>query len=114
MRLSSLLVLMPSGRGRCGRAVERSRPKRDPFFDPVRTLIDSQRASRQRRTTMATVMVMHWPGITTEHYEALRRESNFEGVAPKGGKYHVAWPTKDGLHVVDVWDSQAAFEQFMQ
>ena len=63
---------------------------------------------------MATVMVMNWPGITTEHYEAVRRETNFEGVAPRGGKYHVAWSTKEGMHIVDVWDSQAAFEQFLQ
>jgi hypothetical protein len=63
---------------------------------------------------MATVMVMNWSGITLEHYEAVRRETNFEGVVPKGGKYHVAWGTKDGIQVVDVWDSQAAFENFLQ
>ncbi len=63
---------------------------------------------------MATVMVMNWSGITKEHYEALRREVNFEGKAPTGGKYHVAWATAGGMHVVDVWDSQATFETFLQ
>jgi hypothetical protein len=63
---------------------------------------------------MATVMVMHWAGTTKEHYEALRREVNFEGNAPHGGKYHVAWSTPEGMRVVDVWESDAAFHQFLQ
>ena len=62
---------------------------------------------------MPTVMTMTWKGITREHYDAVRRETNFEGNAPKGGKYHVAWLTSEGMHVVDVWESQAAFEQFL-
>ena len=61
---------------------------------------------------MATVMVMIWPGTTKEHYEAIRRETNFEGNKPEGGKYHIAWITAQGIHVVDVWESQAAFERF--
>lgn len=63
---------------------------------------------------MATVMVMNWPGITKEHYDALLREVKLEENPPKGGKYHVAWSTPQGMHVVDVWDSQASFEQFLK
>lgn len=63
---------------------------------------------------MATVMVMHWPGTTKEHYEALRREVNFEGDKPTGGKYHVAWATPEGMRVVDVWESEAAFQKFAE
>jgi len=62
---------------------------------------------------MATVMMMIWPGINREHYDAIRREVDFERNVPKGGKYHVAWQTAQGMHVVDVWDSQATFEQFL-
>ena len=63
---------------------------------------------------MATVMVMHWPGTTKEQYEALRREVNFEGDKPAGGKYHVAWATPQGMRVVDVWESEASFQAFAQ
>lgn len=31
---------------------------------------------------------------------------------PKGAKFHVSWFADDGLHVLDVWDSQADFERF--
>jgi hypothetical protein len=63
---------------------------------------------------MAIVMKMHWTGLKKEHYEAVRRETNFEGDAPRGGKYHVAWLTSDGLHVLDVWESAKQFEDFVQ
>jgi hypothetical protein len=63
---------------------------------------------------MAIVMKMHWAGLKKEHYEAVRRETNFEGNAPLGGEYHVAWLTSDGLHVLDVWESAALFEEFVK
>ena len=62
---------------------------------------------------MATVMLMHWPEVTKEQYEQARREVNWEGDNPKGGKYHVSW-FDNGLHVLDVWDSQSDFEAFAQ
>jgi hypothetical protein len=60
---------------------------------------------------MATVMLMHWPEVTKEQYEQARAMVNWEGDQPKGGKYHVSW-FDGGLHVLDVWDSQADFEKF--
>jgi len=63
---------------------------------------------------MATVMVMHWPGLAKKDYDDVRREVNWEGNAPAGGKYHVAWETADGINVVDVWESGQRFEQFLQ
>ena len=62
---------------------------------------------------MATVMLMHWPEVTKEQYEQARAMVNWEGDAPKGGKYHVSW-FDGGLHVLDVWESQADFERFAQ
>ena len=60
---------------------------------------------------MAIVMSMHWPEVTKEQYEQARREVNWEGDQPKGGKLHVSW-FDNGLHVFDLWDSQADFEKF--
>ena len=62
---------------------------------------------------MATVMLMHWPEVTKEQYEQVRKDVKWETDAPKGGKYHVSW-FDNGLHVFDVWDSQADFENFAQ
>jgi len=62
---------------------------------------------------MATVMLMHWPEVSVPEYERTRKEVNWEGNAPKGAKFHVAWFGSDGFHVLDLWDSQAEFERFV-
>jgi len=63
---------------------------------------------------MATIMLMHWPEVSKEQYEQVRREVNWEGEAPDGGKFHVAWFGQDGLHVLDLWESQEQFQTFAQ
>lgn len=63
---------------------------------------------------MAIVMQMSWPEVTKEQYEAVRKDVNWEGQQPKGGKFHVAYFAKDGFHVCDVWDSAADFNAFVE
>jgi heme-degrading monooxygenase HmoA len=63
---------------------------------------------------MAVVMIMHWAEVTAEQYEEARRKVNWEGDAPEGAHSHVAWLEDDGFHVVDVWDSQADFNRFVE
>jgi hypothetical protein len=63
---------------------------------------------------MATVMLMHWPEVTKEQYEQVRREVNWEADVPKGAKFHVAWFGDDGFHVLDLWESPQDFENFAQ
>ena len=63
---------------------------------------------------MATVMLMHWPEVTEEQYDTVRRDVNWEGDVPKGAKFHVAWFGDDGFRVLDLWESQADCEAFVQ
>lgn len=63
---------------------------------------------------MATVMLMHWPEVSKEQYEQVRQDVQWESDVPKGAKFHVAWFGSDGFHVLDLWDSQADFENFAQ
>jgi heme-degrading monooxygenase HmoA len=63
---------------------------------------------------MATVMSMHWPEVTEDTYEQVRCEVNWEGDAPKGAKFHVAWLADDGFRVLDLWESREEFEAFVQ
>jgi hypothetical protein len=63
---------------------------------------------------MATIMMMHWPEITKALYEETRKEVNWEGNHPPGGKFHVSWFASDGLHVLDLWDSPQAFQRFVE
>ena len=62
---------------------------------------------------MATVMLMHWPEVTKEQYEQVRKDVRWETDVPKGAKFHVAW-FDNGLHVLDLWDKQSDFETFVQ
>ena len=62
---------------------------------------------------MATIMMMHWPEVTEEQYEAARKQVNWERDAPNGGKLHVAW-FDQGLRVLDLWDSAQDFQQFVE
>jgi hypothetical protein len=63
---------------------------------------------------MATVMLMHWPEVTKEQYEEVRRTVKWEENPPDGAKFHTAWMAGDGFHVLDLWDSQQHFEKFLQ
>ncbi|MFP5245675.1 MAG: hypothetical protein ACLGH0_03190 [Thermoanaerobaculia bacterium] len=63
---------------------------------------------------MATVMLMHWPEVTREEYEEVRRDVNWEGDVPEGAKFHVAWFGEDGLRVLDLWESEENFQTFVR
>ena len=62
---------------------------------------------------MATVMLMHWPEVTKEQYEQVRKDVRWETDVPAGAKFHTAWFADDGLHVFDLWDSPQQFQNFV-
>ena len=68
---------------------------------------------------MAIGVLFEFPGVTEAQYDAVCKKLNNGRVLnslsdwPKGGILsHVAGPTATGWSVVDVWESQAAFEEF--
>lgn len=63
---------------------------------------------------MATVMLMHWPEVSKEQYEEVRRNVAWETNVPKGAKFHVAWFGNDGFHALDLWESPEEFQNFVQ
>jgi hypothetical protein len=63
---------------------------------------------------MAVMMVMEWPGIGAEEYEAARAHVNWEGDLPPGAMFHVVAVTDRGVRVTDVWESAEAFQRFVQ
>ncbi|WP_063783538.1 hypothetical protein [Streptomyces sp. NRRL WC-3618] len=42
----------------------------------------------------------------------VRDAVGWEEVAPAGGEVHVAWFDGQGLHAIDVWESEEAFQTF--
>lgn len=62
---------------------------------------------------MATIMLMHWREATPDQYDAAREKVGWERDVPTGAKLHVSGFTEDGLHVLDVWESEQTFNDFM-
>ena len=61
---------------------------------------------------MSIVVSTTWPNVTPEAYDAVTEIIRFDEDPPEGAVSHIAWFTEGGLNVVDVWQSQADFEQF--
>lgn len=49
--------------------------------------------------------------MTREIYDQVYREMHREG-PPDGGLFHLAGPTQHGWRVVEVWESQEAFDVY--
>jgi hypothetical protein len=61
---------------------------------------------------MAVGVFLEFPGVTWEQYEQLVQDLGLSG-PPEGVLIHVCGLTSDGgWRMVDVWESQEAFEQF--
>jgi hypothetical protein len=63
---------------------------------------------------MAVAMLIEFPGGNLSQYDRVLSRLNLKGRPYKGGLFHVAGATDDGVRVVDVWESQAAFDTFLE
>jgi hypothetical protein len=63
---------------------------------------------------MSTVMLMEWAGITPDQYNQVMRALDLDKNPPSGGIFHVAGFTAGTLRVLDIWESQQAFERFQR
>lgn len=63
---------------------------------------------------MATVMLMEWRGITPEQYTRVISNLGLDSKPPVGGIFHVAGFSGGALRVLDIWESQQAFESFQR
>ena len=61
---------------------------------------------------MAVAMLLEWPGETQQQYERLMDLVNLEADPPQGGIFHVGGPMEGGWRVVDIWESEEAFQRF--
>lgn len=59
---------------------------------------------------MAVVVMMELKGMTQQQYD--QANAMMEGKLPPGCLVHTACPVDGGMQMVDVWESQPAFEQF--
>lgn len=62
---------------------------------------------------MAVTVLYQIPGLTQEQYDRIIEELQAGGIDATGRIFHVAGPMEGGWQVIDVFESQQAFEQFI-
>jgi hypothetical protein len=63
---------------------------------------------------MAIAYLLEFEGGTAEQYDAIMQELDLGGHPYRGGIFHVAGPIEGGWRVVDVWESEEAFNKFFE
>jgi hypothetical protein len=63
---------------------------------------------------MAVAMFMHWPGMTSDQYDAVMTRLGLDANPAAGGVLHVAAVTGDGVEVCEVWQTEQAFNGFLE
>jgi hypothetical protein len=65
---------------------------------------------------VAVAVEQNFSGATIDQYDQIIRKMGLEpgGATPPGAISHWVAKTEDGMRVVDVWESQEAFERFAQ
>lgn len=63
---------------------------------------------------MAIIVRVVLRGATQEQYDRVRADANWLGEAPIGGLGHFTWWEGEDNFNVDAWESEAAFNAFVQ
>ena len=63
---------------------------------------------------MAVAMLMHWPGMRSDQYDAVMARLGLDANPAAGGVLHVAAVTDEGLDVCEVWQTEQAFSSFLE
>ena len=63
---------------------------------------------------MAVAMFMHWPGMTSDQYDAVMARLDLDANPAAGGVLHIAALTDEGLEVCDIWQTEQAFRSFLE
>ena len=63
---------------------------------------------------MSTVIMQRWDALTPEQYDELRKVVGWDRDVPAGMQFHVACYEDDILRMLDIFDSEAQFDSFVQ
>ena len=63
---------------------------------------------------MAVMMVMTWPGVSIDQYEAVRKAVDWDNKLPAGGILHLCAHDGKDLRITDIWESPEAFQTFTE
>ena len=63
---------------------------------------------------MAVAMFMHWAGVTADQYDAVMARLELDVNPAAGSVLHLAALTDEGLEMCDVWQTEPAFQGFLE
>ncbi len=63
---------------------------------------------------MAVAMYMHWPGLTSDQYDSIMARLGLDANPPAGWVLHMATVTEEGVDVCDIWQTEQAFNGFLE
>lgn len=62
---------------------------------------------------MAIAVEVTLPGVSTEQYDRVRRETRWLETIPAGGHAHITWWEGEDCHSVDAWQDETALQEFL-
>jgi hypothetical protein len=62
---------------------------------------------------MPVGIIMEFDGFSEEQYEVVRERINWPENWADGIKLHIAGPSESGMRIVEVWDSRAEYDRWM-
>jgi hypothetical protein len=63
---------------------------------------------------MAVAMFMHWPGMTSDQYDAVMARLGLDANPAPGGILHVATVTDEGVEACEVWQTEQALSSYLE
>jgi hypothetical protein len=69
---------------------------------------------REKGGIVSVAVFIEWPGVTAEQYDLLREQVGWEREVAQGSIVHIACSGSESFRVVDVWESEEAFERFVE
>jgi hypothetical protein len=63
---------------------------------------------------MAVAMYLHWPGLTSDQYDAIMARLGLDANPPAGAVLHMATVSDEGVEVVDIWQTEQAFNGYLE
>ncbi len=63
---------------------------------------------------MKIVLFMTWEGTSLQKYDEVRKLVDWDNKIPKGAVLHIASSDSKGLRIVDVWESEADLNNFVE
>jgi hypothetical protein len=63
---------------------------------------------------MASVIMLEFEGATLDQYDQVMEKMDLGGKVPENAVFHVAGQCDGDLRVIDVWESDEAFDRFAE